>query len=70
MIRSAISSTSFSLWLMKMIDLPSACRLRTIAKSSPASCGVSTAVGSSRMRIVGAAIERLQDLDALLLADA
>ena len=49
--RSAISSTSLSLWLMKMIDLPSACRLRMIPNSSPASCGVSTAVGSSRMRM-------------------
>ena len=48
-IRSAISSTSFSLWLMKMIDFPSAFRLAMIAKSSPASCGVSTAVGSSRI---------------------
>ena len=67
--RSAISSTSFSLWVMKMIDFPSAWRLRMIPNSSCASCGVRTAVGSSRMRIVGAAIERLQDLDALLLAD-
>ena len=49
--RSAISSTSFSLWLMKMIDFPSALRLRMIPNSSSASCGVSTAVGSSRMRI-------------------
>ena len=49
-IRSAISSTSFSLWLMKMIDFPSALRLRMMPKSSCASCGVSTAVGSSRMR--------------------
>ena len=50
-IRSAISSTSFSLWLMKMIDFPSALRLFTIPKSSWASCGVSTAVGSSRIRM-------------------
>ena len=35
-----------------------------------ASCGVSTAVGSSRISTVGAAVERLQDLDPLLLADA
>ena len=54
---------------MKMIDLPSALRLRMIPNSSVASCGVSTAVGSSRIRIVGAAVERLQDLDPLLLAD-
>ena len=49
--RSAISSTSFSLWLMKMIDLPCAVRPRTISNSSRASCGVSTAVGSSRTRM-------------------
>jgi hypothetical protein len=49
--RSAISRTSFSLWLMKMMDLPSALRELTISKSSLDSCGVSTAVGSSRMRI-------------------
>ena len=68
-IRSAISSTSLSLWVMKMIDFPSAFSRSMIAKSSAASCGVSTAVGSSRIRIVGAAVERLQDLDPLLLAD-
>ena len=50
-IRSEMASTSPSLWVMKMIDLPSACSERMIANSSPASCGVSTAVGSSRMRI-------------------
>ena len=49
--RSAMASTSPSLWVMKMIDLPSACSERTIVNSSPASCGVSTAVGSSRMRM-------------------
>ena len=50
-IRSEISSTSFSLWLMKMIDFPGDLRLSMISKSSFASCGVSTAVGSSRIRI-------------------
>ena len=50
-IRSATSVTSFSLWLMKMIDLPCAVRPRMISKSSPASCGVSTAVGSSSTRM-------------------
>ena len=48
-IRSAISSTSFSLWLMKMIEIPSCVSVRMIWKSSRASCGVSTAVGSSRI---------------------
>ena len=50
-IRSAMSVTSFSLWLMKMIDLPCSVRLLRIVKSSCASCGVSTAVGSSRIRM-------------------
>ena len=50
-IREAISVTSFSLWLMKMIDLPCSIRLPTIPNSSCASWGVSTAVGSSRTRM-------------------
>ena len=68
-IRSAISSTSFSLWLMKMIDLPCV--------------GQAADDGEQLLRLlrrqhrgrlvededVGAAVERLQDLDALLLAD-
>ena len=49
--RSAISRTSFSLWVMKMIDFPSALSASMISKSSLDSCGVRTAVGSSRMRI-------------------
>ena len=36
---------------MKMIDVPCAFSSAMIAKSSRASCGVSTAVGSSRTRI-------------------
>ena len=68
-IRSAISSTSFSLWVMKMIDMPSATRpredreeLRRLLRRE------------HRRRLVEdedvrPAIERLQDLDALLLAD-
>ena len=40
-----------------------------ISNSSFASCGVRTAVGSSRIRMLGAAVERLEDLDALLLPD-
>jgi hypothetical protein len=54
---------------MKMIDMPSRLRDLKIAKSSVASCGVRTAVGSSRMRMSGSAVERLQDLHALLLSD-
>ena len=67
-IRSAISSTSFSLCVMKTIDLPSACRLRDDREQ----------LGrllrrQHRRRLVedqdlGAAVERLQDLDPLLLA--
>ena len=50
-IRSATASTSRSLWVMKMIDLPWSTRLRTTAKKSSTSPGVSTAVGSSRIRM-------------------
>ncbi len=68
--RSAISRTSYSLWLMKMIDVPSSfVSWRRTAKISRVSCGVRTAVGSSRTRIRALAIERLEDLDALLPAD-
>jgi hypothetical protein len=42
-------STSASLWLMKMIDKPSATSSPSVAKSDSDSCGVSTAVGSSRI---------------------
>ena len=50
-IRSEISMTSLSLWVMMTIDLPSSFILRKIVKSFVISCGVRTAVGSSRMRI-------------------
>jgi hypothetical protein len=50
-IRSEISSTSCSLWSMKMIVAPPACSSRRLRKSSSTSCGTSTAVGSSRIRI-------------------
>ena len=49
--RSAISSTSYSLWLMKMMLVPSAVSLRSTVKISLVSWGVSTAVGSSRTRM-------------------
>ena len=48
--RSAISRTSYSLWLMKMMLWPSSARRRRTAKISSVSCGVSTAVGSSSTR--------------------
>ena len=48
---------------------------RPAARAAPrrarcASCGVSTAVGSSRISTLRVAVERLEDLDALLLPDA
>ena len=49
--RSATASTSRSLWVMKTIDLPWSVRLSTTPKNSSTSPGVSTAVGSSRIRI-------------------
>ncbi len=48
---SATSRTSLSLCVMKMIEVPALARDRMISKSSSSSCGVSTAVGSSRMRM-------------------
>ena len=44
-------STSSSLWLMKMIDRPCATICFSVANSASLSCGVSTAVGSSRIRM-------------------
>ena len=49
--RSATAMISLSLWVIKRMDLPSAANERMISISSSISCGVSTAVGSSRMRI-------------------
>ena len=49
--RSATAMISASLWEMKRMDLPSAARLRMICISSSISWGVSTAVGSSKIRI-------------------
>ena len=48
--RSAISSTSRSLWEMKMTETPSAVSERRTLSSSAVSWAVSTAVGSSRIR--------------------
>ena len=47
-IRSAISTTSLSLWVMKMIEVPAALSDRITSNRSTISWGVSTAVGSSR----------------------
>ena len=69
-IRSAISSTSFSLWLMKITDVPCPVRLADDLEQL-----VRLLRGQHGGRLVedqhlGAAVERLQDLDPLLLADA
>ncbi len=47
---SAMARTSRSLWVMNTIALPSSRSDRMTAISSSISCGVSTAVGSSKMR--------------------
>ena len=49
--RSAISITSSSLWLMNTIVWPASRSFRRLPNRSWVSLGVSTAVGSSRMRI-------------------
>ena len=67
--RSAISSTSFSLWLMKMIDFPSALQA---ADDLEQLAGLLRRQHRRRLvedEDVGAAEERLQDLDPLLLPD-
>ncbi len=48
-IRSAIARTSLSLWVMKTIERPLSRSDRMTAIRSSISCGVSTAVGSSRI---------------------
>ena len=48
-ISSATARTSRSLWVMKTIEVPESASWRMIAMSSSVSCGVSTAVGSSRI---------------------
>jgi hypothetical protein len=49
--RSEMASTSLSLWVMMMIAQPSSRILRRIVNSLSISCGVRTAVGSSRIRM-------------------
>ena len=48
---SATDSTSSSLWEMKMIVMPSAFSSLEVVEELSTSCGTSTAVGSSRIRI-------------------
>ena len=54
---------------MSTIVPPSSRSCRSTFHSSCTSGGESTAVGSSRIRMRRAAVEHLQDLDALRLAD-
>ena len=61
--------TSPSLWLMNTTALPAAVIARTVTNSASASCGVSTAVGLVEQQDLGAAVERLDDLDPLPFAD-
>ena len=67
--RSATSITSWSLWVMTITACPSAAITRSVRNRLCASCGVSTAVGSSRIRTREPLRTRLHDLDPLLLAD-
>ena len=66
--RSAISSTSSSLWLMNTIDLPSSPEPRRLSNSSEVSAGVKHRGWLVQDQDLDAAIQRLQDLDPLLLA--
>ena len=50
-IRSAMASTSPSLWLMNTTLRPSAAIERSVRNSSSTSCGARTAVGSSMIRM-------------------
>ena len=49
--RDEIAITSCSLWLMKITASPLATAFCIVSNSASVSCGVSTAVGSSRMRM-------------------
>lgn len=49
--RSATAIISFSLWVMNKMDLPSSASPLIISNRSLISCGVKTAVGSSKINI-------------------
>ena len=68
-IRSAISSTSLSLWLMKMIAVPSALRRWSTAISSLDLLRGEHGRGLVEDQDPGAPVQGAQDLDALLGAD-
>ena len=65
---SVIAMISRSLWVMRMTVLPWSRRVLRMRKRWSASSGVSTPVGSSRIKTSGALEQRLQDLDPLLQA--
>ena len=67
--RSAMSNTSSSLWLMKTIAFPSSRSRRRFSNRSFASSGREHRRRLVEDQQVDAPIERLQDLDPLLLAD-
>ncbi len=67
--RSEISKTSCSLWVMITMDLPSSRMLFRMRNSLSASWTVRTAVGSSRMRIICAPVQHLDDFHRLLFRD-
>jgi len=49
---SAIAIISFNLCVIRIIDLPSSTKFCIITASSSISCGVNTAVGSSKIKIL------------------
>ena len=48
--RSLTRSTSGSLWLMKIMLMPCVTSMRSVSNNASLSCGVSTAVGSSKIK--------------------
>ena len=68
-IRSATSSTSLSLWVMKMTVVPAAARPRMIPNSSSVSNGRQDGGRLVEHEDVALAVERLEDLHPLAHAD-
>ena len=66
--RSAMSRTSFNLWVMKMTDIPSRVSIQD-REELRRFLGGEDSGGLVEDEDVGLSVERLQDLDALLLAD-
>ena len=66
---SVMAMISRSLWVIRMMVLPSSRRVREHAEQMVGLGGRQHAGGLVEDQDIGAAIERLQDFDALLLAD-